>query len=109
MILALAALERSIRNVAGNNRRLQRGQNTMKNKKWKKFQLLTEECYNNMIGFGENNDCWKQAFELLMEIVLEERKQKRDLVKQSFAGREFTMYIHRRSSQHFAELTVNCD
>ena len=22
---------------------------------------------------------------------------------------EFTMYIHRRSSQHFAELTVNCD
>ena len=56
----------------------------MKNKKWKKFQLLTEECYNNMIGFGENNDCWKQAFELLMEIVLEERKQKRDLVKQSF-------------------------
>lgn len=76
MILALAALERSIRNVAGNNRRLQRGQNVMKNKKWKKFQLLTEECYNNMIGFGENNDCWKQAFELLMEIVMEERKQK---------------------------------
>ena len=73
MILALAALERSIRNVAGNNRRLQRGQNAMKNKKWKKFQLLTEECYNNMIGFGENNDCWKQVFELLMEIVLGER------------------------------------
>ena len=109
MILALAALARSIRNVAGNNRRLQRGQNAMKNKKWKKFQLLTEECYNNMIGFGENNDCWKQAFELLMEIVLEERKQKRNLVKQLLAGREFAMYIHRRSSQHFAELTVNCD
>ena len=109
MILALAALERSIRNVAGNNRRLQRGQNAMKNKKWKKFQLLTEECYNNMIGFGENNDCWKQAFELLIEIVLEERKQKPGLVKQLLPGREFTMYIHRRSSQHFAELTVNCD
>ena len=83
MILALAALERSIRNVAGNNRRLQRGQNSMKNKKWKQFQLLTEECYNNMIGFGENNDCWKQAFELLMEIVLEERKPKPGLVNQN--------------------------
>lgn len=83
MILALAALERSIRNVAGNNRRLQRGQNAMKNKKWKKFQLLTEECYNNMIGFGENNDCWKQVFELLMEIVLEERKPKPGLVNQN--------------------------
>ena len=81
----------------------------MKNKKWKKFQLLTEECYNNMIGFGENNDCWKQAFELLKEIVLEEWMQKSGLVKQSLPGREFTRYIHRRSSQHSAKLTVNCD
>ena len=24
-------------------------------------------------------------------------------------GREFAMYIHRRSSQHSNELTVNCD
>ena len=42
MILALAALERSIRNVAGNNRRLRRGQNAMKNKKIGNF--LFNEC-----------------------------------------------------------------
>lgn len=48
----------------------------MKNKKWKKFRQLTEDCYDNMVEFSEDNDCWQPAFELLKEIVLEERKQK---------------------------------
>lgn len=48
----------------------------MKNKKWKKFEQLTGQCYTNMITFSEDNKCWQQAFELLKEIVEEERKQK---------------------------------
>lgn len=47
----------------------------MKNKKWNKFRKLTEKCYNNMIGAEKDGSCWEQAFELLMEIVREEREQ----------------------------------
>lgn len=46
----------------------------MQNKKWKQFGKLTEMCYNNMIGVEKDGNCWVQAFELLMEIVREERK-----------------------------------
>lgn len=46
----------------------------MKNKKWKQFSKLTEKCYNNMIGAEKDGSCWGQAFELLMEIVREERQ-----------------------------------
>jgi len=47
----------------------------MKNKKWDKFGKLTEKCYCNMIGAEKDGSCWEQAFELLMEIVREEREQ----------------------------------
>lgn len=46
----------------------------MNNKKWKQFGKLTEKCYNNMIGVEKDGSCWVQAFELLMEIVREERQ-----------------------------------
>lgn len=46
----------------------------MKNKKWKQFNDLTEKCYCNMIGVEEDGSCWMQAFELLLEIVREERQ-----------------------------------
>ena len=46
----------------------------MKNKKWNKFDKLVEKCYLNMIGAEKEGDCWQQAFELLMEIVREERQ-----------------------------------
>ena len=46
----------------------------MQNKKWKQFGKLTEMCYNNMIGVEKDGNCWVQAFELLMEIVREERQ-----------------------------------
>ena len=46
----------------------------MKNKKWNKFDKLQGKCYNNMIGAEEDGTCWKQAFELMMEIVREERQ-----------------------------------
>lgn len=46
----------------------------MRNKKWKQFSKLTEKCYNNMIGVEKDGRCWLQAFELLKEIVREERQ-----------------------------------
>ncbi len=41
--------------------------------KWKKFDKLTDKCYNNMIGAEIDGSCWLKAFELLKEIVQEER------------------------------------
>lgn len=45
----------------------------MLNKKWKKFDKLTGKCYLNMIGTEKDGSCWSQAFELMKEIILEER------------------------------------
>ncbi len=45
----------------------------MLNKKWKKFDRLTETCYANMIGANKDSGCWLQAFDLLIETVREER------------------------------------
>lgn len=47
----------------------------MQNNQWKKFSKLTEKCYMNMCGAVKDTSCWGQAFELLKEIVLEERKE----------------------------------
>lgn len=48
--------------------------NKSMNKKLKKFETLTEKCYENMIGAEKNASCWMQAFELLKEIVIEQRQ-----------------------------------
>lgn len=45
------------------------------NGKWKRFNKLTEKCYSNMIGAEPDGSCWQQAFELLKEIVVDERKE----------------------------------
>lgn len=50
------------------------GDKNMIYKMRKKFDKLVEKCYGNMIGAGSSDKCWEQAFELLREIVLEERK-----------------------------------
>lgn len=47
----------------------------MQNKKWNKFDKLTGKCYSNMIGAEMDGSCWQQAFELLKEIVHEERTE----------------------------------
>ena len=47
----------------------------MQNNPWKKFSKLTEKCYMNMCGAVKDTSCWEQAFELLKEIVLKERKE----------------------------------
>lgn len=41
---------------------------------WKKYDKLTDKCYDNMIGVEPDGSCWEKAFDLLMEIVRTERK-----------------------------------
>lgn len=54
----------------------------MRNKKWTKFSKLTVKCYSHMIGAAKDGNCWMQAFELLKEIVLEERQAQPDFASQ---------------------------
>lgn len=42
---------------------------------WKGFRKLVNKCYDNMIGSNKDGSCWMQAFELLKELVLEERRK----------------------------------
>lgn len=51
-------------------------------KKWKLFSVLTDKCYANMIGAEKDSSCWKQAFDLLMEIIRDERKINPDFSKE---------------------------
>lgn len=54
----------------------------MLNKKWKNFNKLTGKCYSNMIGAEKDGSCWWQAFELLKEIILEERQKNPNFASQ---------------------------
>lgn len=54
----------------------------MLNKKWKRFDELTGKCYLNMIGAERDGSCWLQAFELMKEIILEERKTNPEYVSE---------------------------
>lgn len=54
----------------------------MKNTKWKQFNTLTGKCYSNMIGAEKDGSCWQRAFELLKEIIHEERKVEPDFALQ---------------------------
>ncbi len=67
---------KSVRNVVG------KGEKSMLSKKWKRFSVLTDKCYANMIGTEKDSSCWKQAFDLLMEIVRDERKINPDFSKE---------------------------
>ena len=64
----------------------------MKNKKWKQFDKPAEKCYSNMIGADTDDSCWIQAFELLKEIIQEERKLKPDYAPQIELLEEETDY-----------------
>ncbi len=75
MIRVRVAPGRSIKNAVER-------ENNMLNKKWRRFANLTDKCYDNMIGAEEDSSCWKQAFDLLMEIVRDERKINPDFSKE---------------------------
>lgn len=50
----------------------------VENKKWKKLEKLQEECYEGIFGGKNERSSWQQAFELLVEIVREEREKNPD-------------------------------
>ena len=54
----------------------------MQNVKWRKFGKLQEKCYEYMAGMTKDRKCWEQAFEMLKEIVLEEREINPDFAPQ---------------------------
>lgn len=63
-----------------NGKRRQIGQSSMKqgikhmrNKRWKEFQKRTGECYLNLAETKKDISCWNRAFDILKEIVAEER------------------------------------
>ena len=58
------------------------GDKDMLNKKWKRFDKLTGKCYLNMIGAEKDSNCWVQAFELMKEIILEERESNPQFVSE---------------------------
>jgi len=64
----------------------------MKNKKWKQFEKLTDQCYMDMIGSDKDGICWEKAFELLMEIVREERQKEPNCFQEVYMLDEATDY-----------------
>ena len=66
----------------------------MQSKKWRKFDELTEKCYSNMIGMEKDGSCWQQAFELLKEIVREERQKDPSCMSQLEMVDDVTDYEH---------------
>lgn len=66
----------------------------MQNKKWKKFGKLTEKCYLNMMGAEKDGSCWRQTFELLKEIILEERQKNPGFASQLEMIDEATDYLY---------------
>lgn len=66
----------------------------MQSKKWRKFDELTEKCYSNMIGMEKDGSCWQQTFELLKEIVREERQKDPSCMSQLEMVDDVTDYEH---------------
>lgn len=62
------------------------------NKNWKKFEQLTEKCYMNMIGKEKDSGCWKQAYESLREIVIDERSVQPDFAQELYQLDDATDY-----------------
>ena len=50
----------------------------VENMNWKSFEKLQEECYDGIFGGKNERSSWQQAFELLVEIVREEREKTPD-------------------------------
>lgn len=66
----------------------------MKNTQWKSFDKLANKCYNNMIGAEKDDTCWAKAFDLLMEIVREERKVNPAFAPELDLVDDETDYVH---------------
>lgn len=61
---------------------MQKKKANVRNSGWKGFGKMVDKCYDNMIGNNMDDSCWIQAFELLKEIVSEERRKNPDYARQ---------------------------
>lgn len=66
----------------------------MERKLWKKFDQLTEKCYDDMAGIKENAGCWQQAFETLQEIVKNERANDKNFARELYLLDDMTDYVY---------------
>lgn len=64
----------------------------MENKKWKEFEKLTGKCYMSMAGLGESRENWDKAYEMLKQILTEERKKQPDYGAELYLLDEITDY-----------------
>lgn len=62
------------------------------NKKWKRFEQLVDSCFMNMIGAQKDGSCWVQTYEVLREIILEEREKQPDFAQELYQLDEITDY-----------------
>lgn len=63
-------------------------------KLWKKFDKLTEKCYDNMIGGYNDFEVWNEAFEVLMDIIHVGREINPEYAKELIALDEDTDFAH---------------
>lgn len=60
------------------------------NNLWKKFSRLTEDCYVNMVGTGQDKDVWHKTFDVLIRAIEAERSENPDFGKELFQVDEET-------------------
>ncbi len=54
------------------------------NKNWKKFSKLTEQCYMQFVTGRNGDNCWKDAFDTLVQAIEAERENNKDFGKEYF-------------------------
>ena len=66
----------------------------MKNKKWREFERLAEECYLSMAGMGKGRECWHKAYEVLKEIIADGRSKQPDYSAELYQLDDDTDYCY---------------
>ena len=66
----------------------------MKNKKWREFERLAEECYLSMAGMGKGRECWHKAYEVLKEIRADGRSKQPDYSAELYQLDDDTDYCY---------------
>lgn len=81
-------------NIDGNIKRNRGRTDKMQNKAWRKFDQLTEKCYENMIGAYEDSTCWQKAFRMLVGIVENERSENKNYARELYQLDDLTDFEH---------------
>ena len=64
----------------------------MQNKKWKEFKRLTRDFYLLIAGAQTNHGCWNKAFDVLKEIIADERSKQAEYALELYQLDEITDY-----------------